>query len=135
MTSSELISALREHVAGQPVPEGLSVVLNVDGGCELPPNEAQGLFRIAQEALNNIIKHANAKNAHMHFHMDAPFWVTINDDGRGFDQQQAFEGGHIGLASMHERAEEIGWDISIQSAPGEGTHIRVEKKVLLEERL
>lgn len=135
MTSSELVSALRKLLTEQPIPEGLSVTLNVNGECELPPVEAQGLFRIAQEALNNIIKHSNAKTASIVFHMDAPLWIAINDDGGGFDPQQAFEGGHIGLASMQERAEEIGWDITIHSDPGKGTHIRVEKKVRKEERV
>ncbi|NJD60855.1 MAG: sensor histidine kinase, partial [Anaerolineae bacterium] len=135
MTSGGLVSALRQHIADQHLPEGLSVKLNVDGERELPHLEAQGLFRIAQEALNNIVKHANASNASMHLHLDTPFWIEIIDDGSGFDPQQALEGGHIGLAGMHERAEEIGWDIIIHSAPGEGTRVRVEKKSPIEERV
>jgi signal transduction histidine kinase len=130
-----LVAALSQHIASQQFMEGLSVAMQVDGEHELPPLEAQGLFRIVQEALNNVVKHANSRDARLRLHMDEPFWIEITDDGRGFDPQQAQDGGHVGLASMRERAEEIGWDITIQSAPGEGTQIRVEKKHPIEERV
>ena len=135
VTGGGLVASLRQLVSGQHLPEGLSVTLDVDGDQEIPPLEAQGLFRIAQEALNNVVKHANAKNASLHLHMEKPIWIAITDDGQGFDTQQALEGGHIWLAGMRERAEEIGWDLIIHSTPGEGTHIRVEKKHPIEERV
>jgi signal transduction histidine kinase len=135
VTGGGLVAALRQLISIQHLPEGLSVTLNVDGDQELSPLEAQSLFRITQEALNNVVKHAKAKNANIHLHIDLPYWIEINDDGQGFDTNQALEGGQIGLAGMHERAEEIGWRLSIQSAPGEGTHIRVEKNYPVEERV
>jgi signal transduction histidine kinase len=128
VAESGLTTALRQLIASQQFSEGLAVSLDVEGELELPPREAQGLFRIVQEALNNIVKHANTRNASLHLHMDEPLWIEINDDGQGFDTQQALDGGHVGLAGMRERAEEIGWEITIHSAPGKGTHIRVEKK-------
>ncbi|HSB67225.1 MAG TPA: sensor histidine kinase [Anaerolineales bacterium] len=135
VTGGGLVAALRQLITIQHLPEGLSVTLDVDGDQELTPLEAQNLFRISQEALNNVVKHAKAKNVSLHVHIDRPYWIEINDDGQGFDPHQALEGGQIGLAGMHERAEEIGWSISIQSAPGEGTHIRVEKKSSVEEKV
>jgi signal transduction histidine kinase len=111
------------------------VTLEVDGEQALFPLEDQGLFRIAQEALNNVVKHAYATRASLHLHMDEPYWIEIVDNGQGFDLQQPQGGGRVGLAGMHERAEEIGWNLIIQSGPGEGTHIRVEKKYPGEERV
>lgn len=122
-----LVSAMQQHINRQHLPEGLSVTLAVEGQQELPPLEAQGLFRIAQEALNNVVKHSCARKASLHIYLDEPCWIEIDDDGQGFNTQQAFGGGHVGLAGMRERAEEIGWHLIIQSGPGEGTHIRVEK--------
>jgi signal transduction histidine kinase len=130
-----LETALRQHINRQHFPDNFSVTLEVDGQQRLPPLEAQGLFRIAQEALNNIVKHSRASHANIHLHMNEPFWIEIDDDGKGFDTQQAFGCGQIGIAGMHERAEEIGWNLIIQSGPGEGTHIRVEKIYPGKERL
>jgi signal transduction histidine kinase len=135
VTGSGLVAAVRRLLSGQQFTEGLDVTLEVDGERELPPLEAQGLFRIVQEALNNVVKHASTRSASLRLHMNEPFWIEINDDGQGFDTQQAREGGHLGLASMSERADEIGWDLTIQSTPGEGTHIRVEKRHPIEERV
>jgi signal transduction histidine kinase len=127
-----LAEALRQLINTRHLPEGLSVKLEVEGDRALLPNENQVLFRITQEALNNIVKHSLATQANIRLHMDEPYWIEIDDDGQGFDQQQSKGSGRVGLAGMRERAEEIGWIFSIRSAPGEGTHIRVEKKLELE---
>jgi signal transduction histidine kinase len=123
-----LVTALRQHLAIRQFPEGVSVTMDVEGEQALSQVEDKGLFRIAQEALNNVIKHAHASHVNLRLHLAEPYWIEIKDDGQGFDLQQARGGGRLGLASMHERAAEIGWDTQIQSSPGEGTHIRVEKK-------
>jgi len=129
-----LAAALRRHIDSRPLPEGLTVTLEVDGAQGLLPAEDQGLFRIAQEALNNVAKHASATRARVHLHLDEPYWIEIDDDGQGFDPRQPRAGAGVGLAGMRERADEIGWRLLIQSRPGEGTHIRVEKKPPGEER-
>jgi signal transduction histidine kinase len=129
-----LVAALRQHLNSRQFPDGLSVALEVEGDLVLPFIEEQGLFRIMQEALNNIVKHARASQASLRLHMAEPYWIEIGDDGQGFDSQQAQGAGRVGLASMRERAAEIGWILHIQSTPGEGTHIRVEKKYPMEER-
>ena len=129
-----LVMALRQHLASRQLPEGLSISMDVEGEQTLSPAEDQGLFRIAQEALNNVIKHAQASRVNVRLHLAEPYWVEIKDDGQGFDFQQPQEGGRVGLASMRERAVEIGWDTQIQSFPGEGTRVRVEKKEMNKER-
>lgn len=123
-----LVKALRQHLSKSQVPESLSISMEVEGEGSLSTDEDLGLFRIAQEALNNIIKHARASHVDIRLHLADPYWIEIKDDGRGFDIQQAHGGGHLGLASMRERAAEISWEMQIQSSPGEGTNIRVEKK-------
>jgi signal transduction histidine kinase len=105
----------------------LSVSIELQGAQTLAPAEEQGLLRIAQEALNNILKHAKTSQALVRLHLEQPFWIEIEDHGQGFDLHQAQRGGHLGLASMRERADEIGWRLEIDAAPGVGTRIRVEK--------
>jgi len=84
--------------------------------------------------LNNVIKHAHATKVCLRLHMAQPCWIEIEDNGQGFNMEQAQTSGHLGLASMRERADEINWSLSIQSTPGAGTHIRVQKKYPTEER-
>ncbi len=126
-TGGGLESEVRQHIEGRHIPDGLSVSLKMDGDVRLSPQEEQGLFRIIQEALNNVIKHAHASKASIHLHMDDPFWIEITDNGQGFSPAQAQGSGRLGLAGMLERAEEISWELTIRSTPGDGTHIRVEK--------
>jgi signal transduction histidine kinase len=123
-----LVSALRRHLAGGRIPESLSVSLEEEGDEPLPAAEERGLFRIAQEALNNIVKHAGASRARVHLHLAEPFWIEIEDDGQGFDLQQAQNGNRVGLIYMRERAAEIGWDLGIMTSPGAGTRIRVARR-------
>ncbi len=127
VTEGGLANALRRHLAERHLPEGLSVSLDVSGEEKLPPAEELGLFRIAQEALNNIVKHSGASQVTLRLHLAEPFWMEIEDNGRGFNLQQAEHGRGVGLSSMRERAAEIGWKLEITSATGRGTRIRLEK--------
>ena len=126
-----LAAALRHHLADRHLPADLVVSLEIEGNRPLAPAEEQGLFRIAQEALNNVVKHAQASQATIRLHLVEPFWMEIEDQGRGFDLQQARDsgraGGRVGLVSMEERAAEIGWNLQVVTAPGAGTRIRAEK--------
>ncbi|HET7091278.1 MAG TPA: sensor histidine kinase [Anaerolineae bacterium] len=123
-----LIAALRRHLADGHLPENLAVSLEVAGDQLLAPAEEQSLFRIAQEALNNIVKHARASQAQIRLHLAEPFWMEIQDQGQGFDLQRARISGRVGLVSMGERAAEIGWRLQVITSPGAGTRVRVEKK-------
>ncbi len=122
-----LAAALRRHLAERHLPESLSVMLEVEGDQQLAFAEEQSLFRIAQEALNNIVKHAQAPQARLRLHLAEPFWMEIEDQGRGFDLQSAPAGGRMGLTGMRERAAEIGWQLRLTTSPGAGTRLRVEK--------
>ena len=123
-----LEAALRQHLSDRLRLENLSVDLQVEGDVPLEPAEDQGLFRIAQEALNNIIKHAGVNQAAIRLNLAGSPWLEIEDRGAGFDQQQAGGGGRLGLAGMRERAAEIGWTLRVESAPGSGTRIRLAKE-------
>jgi NarL family two-component system sensor histidine kinase LiaS len=123
-----LVVELRQHIEARHLPDGLAVSLEIDGDERLSVLEEQSLFRITQEALNNVIKHAHASKANILLHIAEPFWIEIEDNGQGFSLEQSQGSGRLGLAGMRERAEEISWDLTIMSRPGAGTRIRVEKK-------
>ena len=82
------------------------------------------MFRVAQEALNNIVKHAKATQALVTLQLSEKVCLSIIDNGSGFDPARV-PPDHLGLKIMCERAEAIGADISIYSEPGEGTQICV----------
>jgi signal transduction histidine kinase len=85
------------------------------------------LYRVAQEALNNALKHAQARNIKVHLHQEQPprgsVALRVADDGTGFDLVTARERGGMGLSAMEERAEELGGRWTVESAPGSGTRI------------
>ena len=91
----------------------------------LPPQVEVGLFRIAQEALNNVAKYARASEAEIELSDDGEFMrMTLTDDGAGFDPQTVFaDTTHWGFAIMRERARALGATLEIQSAPNAGTKI------------
>jgi signal transduction histidine kinase len=122
-----LISTLQKHIASRRFPDNLSISLQVEGAGTLSIEEEQGLFRIIQEALNNIVKHAQTTQAGIQLHFNKPYWIEIVDHGKGFDLHNALAGS-IGLNSMYERAAEIGWTLQIDTSPREGTRIRLENK-------
>jgi signal transduction histidine kinase len=101
-----------------------------DDAVTAPPEVAVALYRIAQEALNNVAKHSGAGSARVVLRTsDADgreaLTLRVEDDGCGFDVDDV-RSGRLGLGIMAERAESIGADLSIASAPGRGTRIAVE---------
>jgi signal transduction histidine kinase len=87
------------------------------------------LYRIAQEALNNITRHAGVRQAVVRLHLEDPAAsLEIEDAGCGFELEGQKQSRGYGLAGMAERAAEIGWELQIRSHPGQGTCIRVEEK-------
>ncbi|MGQ0546265.1 MAG: PAS domain-containing sensor histidine kinase [Betaproteobacteria bacterium] len=92
---------------------------------ELRPEAAVTLFRIAQEALNNVAKHAHADRIRIMLEIKAnTFLLEVRDDGRGFDP--AAPTSRLGMRSMRERAEAAGAALEVESAPGRGTVLRVK---------
>ncbi|MBV9577178.1 MAG: GAF domain-containing sensor histidine kinase [Chloroflexi bacterium] len=104
----------------------LEVALNIDGPVrKLPPVAQVGLYRLAQESLNNIAKHAGARHANLQLTWtEAGVHLQIEDDGRGFDPTSV-PAGHMGLQIMRERAAAIGAKLVVSSAPGEGTRVTI----------
>jgi len=123
---SGLHDALRECVERWTADDGPAFEL--EAATEDPPLELRTiLFRIAQEALVNACKHAQASTVRIAVERsDGGFGVTVQDDGRGFDPAGAEIDlpGHLGLSSIHERAVQAGGWSRIESLPGVGTTVR-----------
>jgi PAS domain S-box-containing protein len=105
---------------------GIDVVLRdgKDAAADLRPEAAVALFRIAQEALNNVAKHAGAKHVRVELACEAEeIVIRVADDGAGFDPAAA-HGKRWGMKTMRERAEAAGGRLEVDSAPGEGTTVR-----------
>jgi signal transduction histidine kinase len=104
---------------------GIPVNVAIDGDGEPPLDVKISLYRITQEALNNIAKHAQASHVDLSTRGDeGRIELSIGDDGIGFDPD-AIPPGHLGVSVMHERAAEVGAQLAIESAPGQGTRVRV----------
>lgn len=106
---------------------GMRAELVVEGEDRLPPAVQAELHQIAQEALNNALKHAHARQVKVRLSFsEATTLLEVEDDGAGFDPATAAAGGGLGLRGMQERAQKIGGRLQISSAPGRGTRITVE---------
>jgi signal transduction histidine kinase len=104
---------------------GVEARVQVDGLVELPPSVEEGLYRIAQEALNNSLKHAAATLVTVRIETgDDMVELAVADNGRGFDPHSLQDGGGMGLPNMRERAERLGGSLAILSKPGAGATIR-----------
>lgn len=92
----------------------------------LDDNHAIVLFRIIQESLNNIVRHAGARNAHVTLDgLDRELHLLIEDDGKGFDPQAVDHAAHFGLLGIAERVMALGGAVEIDSSPGSGTRLSV----------
>jgi signal transduction histidine kinase len=136
----DLLRQLGEAASGR---EGIPVTVQVEGHAKLPPDVHIALYRITQEALNNVVKHARAHQVTVRLcctgHAQAAepqvtaraeppaglsVLLSINDDGRGFDPAQVPQT-QLGLGNMSERAQAIGALLTIESQPGHGTQVTV----------
>jgi signal transduction histidine kinase len=122
-----LAAALRIRLAAVETRAGLQSEIRVDGGRRLPLPIEEDLYRIALEALNNVVKHAKAQHVTVHLQFDEQLvCLEIGDDGMGFDPARARQSGGMGLGGMEERAQRINGRLEIVSAPGKGTTVKVE---------
>ncbi len=128
-----LVTALRRHIT-ELAHEGLHVRLDAHGYLPQPPDYETALYRIAQEALANVVKHANVDHAVVECWADDAFiHLRIKDNGCGFTQPanslppSGGSGAHggFGLVSMRERAEALGGTLWIFTTPEQGTTIEV----------
>jgi ligand-binding sensor domain-containing protein/signal transduction histidine kinase len=128
----DLLHQLTEAVTGR---TGMIVNLDIRGSCNLPSDVHVGLYRITQEALTNVVKHAHATKVLLRLwcepsnpdvdpqNNDLKVLLEVIDDGCGFDLESVLPD-HFGLVNIRERAQAIGTKLEITSQPGAGTHVR-----------
>jgi signal transduction histidine kinase len=120
-----LAAALQLRLAAVEGHSGVQARLLTDDDLHLPRHIEDAFYQIAQESLNNTLRHANAKAVTVRLHQTShQLELEIVDDGQGFDPGQVGRSG-LGLTSMRERAQSIGGTLTISAAPGSGTQIRV----------
>ena len=124
-----LPSALRRLADERHSRDGLRVSLEIDGEPPLSEAETLGLYSIVNEALTNVVKHSGVHEAVVRLKLKGDSSsLEIEDNGQGFDLKSAQnQRGHLGLASMYERAREIGWMLSAESEKNRGTRILVTR--------
>lgn len=125
-----LVPAIESHTRSLQEISGLKIgVESEDVSGDLPPQAELATYRIVQEALSNVVRHARATRATVRIaRADGRLVVTVEDDGRGFDPGNVMstEGGGLGLFGMKERAGYIGGGVEVSSEPGRGTRVRAE---------
>jgi signal transduction histidine kinase/ligand-binding sensor domain-containing protein len=127
---ADLLHQLAEAATGR---TDVAIAVRQDGEPALPRDVHVALYRIAQEALNNIIKHARADRATISLRCDPcgdagdgqqQVTLSVSDDGCGFDPGRVLPD-HMGLGIIHERAERIGAELDIESELGRGTEVMI----------
>jgi signal transduction histidine kinase len=127
-TDEGLVPALQQLAEKRLKNNGMTIDMQLKGERRLPALIEKELYRIAQEALSNIVKHAQADHASISLDLEDENRVLliIEDAGIGFDPIQArLLPGHLGLTSMQERVEALGGKLTIDSQPGKGTRLQV----------
>jgi signal transduction histidine kinase len=112
---------LKEHIASCNQVQGLQITL--DAPDSLPPLAAAvevAAYRIALEAMTNVIRHAEARHCHARLSLSKDLYLEITDDGRGMPEKAHYG---VGLTSMRERAEELGGACTTEAALEGGTRV------------
>jgi signal transduction histidine kinase len=122
-----LIPALRHHVTLMERQHGFKVALDILGAPRLTEEEAEQIYHVIEEALNNVLKHADTDQANVSVRTENNrVTVKVTDNGRGFSRGDIDKEKNLGLAGMRERLESVGGSLVIDSTPGEGTCITIE---------
>jgi signal transduction histidine kinase len=125
LVGQKLDALIRQLTNATMAQTNLPVTTTVVGKCSLVQEVKVALYRIAQEALNNAVKHARASRASLYLQCEPGRVVLhISDDGRGFDPE-GITAPTLGLGIMRERARAIGASFAIESQPGQGTEVSV----------
>jgi signal transduction histidine kinase len=128
--SDGLVSTLRKHVEVLRRIYGTEIEIEVEGERPLRVELEKHVFRIAQEALGNALKHANAERLGVQLRMsNGRVALSVADDGAGFDPASPLVGKHLGLLSMRERAQALGGELNVISRLGAGTTVTLEVDV------
>jgi signal transduction histidine kinase len=126
LEKSSLADAIQSRLDAVEARGGISVKLRVEGTERLQKECRQELYQIAQEALNNALKHSRAQAVTIHLEYgQKETRLSIRDDGVGFRPDQAQKSGGRGLRSMRERVQRIGATLAVESRPSGGTEISV----------
>ncbi|MGA2489893.1 MAG: GAF domain-containing sensor histidine kinase, partial [Anaerolineales bacterium] len=121
-----LVAALQARLAAVENRSGLKTEIKTEGNKQLPISIEEELYRIVQEGLNNVVKHAQAKNVRISVkYSETSVCLELWDDGTGFDLLSARESGGMGLRGIEERAQRIGGGLAIESSPGAGTKLTI----------
>ena len=126
-----LIEAVRAYAASMTGRSGVPItVLDERADTALPEEASDNIYRVVQEALHNVVRHAGASTVTVGFRdgdgiasTAADVVVEIADDGRGFDPAGLAGDGHLGLVTMRERAEDLGGRLEVRSRRGDGTRV------------
>lgn len=123
-----LNAALRRLGAATEARSGIPVVVALDSASpDLDPGTEQAVYRIADEALTNSVRHSGAGQVELTLRRErGRLRLLVADDGAGFDGAATIPDGHVGLAGMTERAQLVGGTLDISSVPGSGTTVRFE---------
>ncbi|HEV2744056.1 MAG TPA: histidine kinase [Rubrobacter sp.] len=123
LESEGVIAALEKQAAALEARHEIEVEADLCNEPEAPLEIKEALYRIAQESLHNIVKHARASSVEIKMESDSGrVTLEISDDGIGFDANGEFPG-HLGLRSMRERVSRLNGRLKMESAPGKGTRI------------
>ncbi len=119
-----LIAALEWYTADLERRSGVACILSHQGVSRVDDIVATAAYRIAQEALTNVVRHSGATHAEVALQTERDMLVlTVSDNGGGFDTSELAESERLGVAGMRERASLAGGTLEIQSQPGKGTHV------------
>jgi PAS domain S-box-containing protein len=130
-----MIEALRQRLEIVERRAGIDARLEVEGDPKaiksLPAPAEEDLYHLAQEALNNALKHADASAVTVTLRAEGEHLeLEVSDDGRGFDVGEMADRGGLGLVTMRERAKKLGGSLTILSTPGKGTKVTIVLEVL-----
>jgi PAS domain S-box-containing protein len=119
--------ALARHAISLEGRVGLPILLETELEERLPLDVEEALYRIAQEALHNVVRHASAHQARVRVERTPDrARLVVEDDGRGIDPAAVISAGHVGIAGMRARADRLGGRLALDRRPGGGTRLSVE---------
>ena len=127
-----LVAAIDWHLREFEKRSGLETEFSDKGNdISMPESIKTGLFRIFQESLTNVARHAEATKVKVNLHrQDGKLVLSIQDDGRGFNRFQSGEKKTLGILGMRERTSMMGGTYDIESQPGKGTVVKVSVPII-----